>query len=188
MRHALALVALLLGSAGNIARADGPPPVGTPRGIHFDVRLDAGAATGALPDVVPYTSLAAGFAGTRLRLELAASFWLAGRAGGADLDMWAVTARACVTPAAWRGCAGIESGSLVVDGHGGEVTYDGVSSWTAVALSVGRHVPLADPLGLLVQLGVALPIERGEIFLDGRAVHDMAPVDVRLTVGVDTTF
>lgn len=160
------------------------------RAAWLDVRIEGGAGLGTLPGVAPSVAFAIGVRGGALwRVEVGGeSRFAASRTNddgsGADFDLLAADLSACLTPGAWRGCAGIALGRLVGRGFGSSEDFADRSLWSALTVGLGHQWKLSSWLGILAAARLGLPTRRAVFKVEGVELHAVAPLDASVSLGV----
>jgi hypothetical protein len=166
-----------------------------PRNLGVGVRVLGGGGYG--PTNTGYGTIGGTLAliGPRWRAELG-GLWAIPRvirpaAGfGGSFDGWAVLGRGCFAPKIRRlelpTCGGVELGS--VRGRGlDELPIAGQASflWVALAAAQGLWFSPIERVGIGVELGVAVPLNRGTFTIENTEVQRMAAVTVRGLAGIE---
>jgi hypothetical protein len=166
-----------------------------PRNLGGGVRVFGGGSYG--PTNTGYGTIGGTLAliGPRWRAEVG-GLWAIPRvvraeAGfGGSFDAWAVIGRGCFAPKIRRlelpTCGGLELGS--VRGRGlDELPIAGRASflWVALAAAQGLWFSPIERVGIGVELGVAVPLNRGTFTIESTEVQRIAAVTVRGLAGIE---
>jgi hypothetical protein len=168
--------------------------------------LDWGALPG--PSIGP--SLSGGFALSRLRLRVGATYFAPRFAEappepgaptrGGDVSLLVLGLAGCysLTPrAAELGvCADLEGGALLAVGRGFDHTNDAIKPWLGAGASVDLTVPISGPVALRVGIGAMVPFGRSPVrfqentggVTENHTIHQPFYVSGRAAVGVSFAF
>ena len=101
---------------------------------------------------------------------------------------WAVTPP---MPVSLAGCVGLEMGRIAGKGFGVTHPTEGAALWIAPTSAAELRVALAEPLGVLADVGFAVPLNRKSFVLQtpGRdLIHESLAVEARFGLGLDARF
>lgn len=183
-------------SAGDEARG---PSLGAAIGFAGDY--------GSLVGFAPGVHAAVGVGVDAYRIEAILGLWPSSEATsasspnrGARLALVAGGARGCRRLLPWRAsddlaslraCVGLELGRISGTGFGVSAPSSAGAFWIAPGADVEARLALARPIGLLADVGFVVPLLRRTFVLevpDRTALHEPAPVALRLSVGLDARF
>jgi hypothetical protein len=190
------------------ANAEKPERSGAP--VTGLVEGDLAFDWGALPGLSIGPSLSGGFALSRLRLRVGATYFAPRFAEalpkpdtptrGGDVSLLVLGLAGCysLTPrAAELGvCAELEGGALLAVGSGFDHTNDAIKPWLGAGASVDLTVPISEPVALRVGIGAMVPFGRSPVLFrentgddtQKRTIHQPFYVSGRAAVGVSFAF
>jgi hypothetical protein len=174
------------------------------------VEADVAFDLGALPGLAIGPSLSGGFALSRLRLRVGATYFAprfaeappeAGKpARGADVSLLVLGLAGCYAltprPVEVGVCGELEGGALLAVGSGFDHTNDAIKPWLAAGASVDLTVPIAGPVALRVGVGAMVPFGRSPVRFteitgdvpEIHTIHQPAYVSGRAAAGVSFAF
>lgn len=165
----------------------------------------AGASWGSVPGVAGLVGAALGVersAGDapRLRLALEGRYTVPKAAAypdrpalAAELDLWALGPKGCLSPQARRlslpACLGIELGSLRARASGTSDAHTDRSFWVATTLDASLRWRIRGPWVVSAGLGIGVPLRRERFHFDEhvdptRSLHAVAPLTVTTLLGI----
>ena len=172
------------------------PPRAGPR-VRWLVRASLIGDIGSLPAATFGPSLAVGVEAGAWRVEARFGFGvpqrteLDARGGEFALFTTGVTACGLARPAtiAVGGCGGVELGSLGGVAYGVTQPSSGAAPWIAATFGAMARLSLGARVGLVAELGGAVPLVRRRYVIDGLgAVFVAEPLVARGALGVEVSF
>ena len=170
-----ALAAAPVAMTTSLANAESRGPDSSTRPV-FALRAEAGTGVGVVPAPSAFAGVTGSIDSSSWRAEMGAVAWppTAARypalpAIGADISLWAGTARGCLVPS--RGaidvpiCAGAAIGAMRGRGFGVAMTETSTQLWAAALVGPALRIRVGPSLAVWFAVDAALALERPEFHM-----------------------